>query len=101
MLAERIDAKRAREAELINKIMPQEELMAKAERMARRLAELSPVAVQGMKESMVRGDGLDYAAIDQITDVIQNRVMNSEDRKEGGRAFVEKRSAVWPAATQG
>ena len=41
------------------------------------------------------------AAIDQITDVIQNRVMNSEDRKEGGRAFVEKRSAVWPAASQG
>ena len=54
-----------------------------------------------MKESMVRGDGLDYAAIDQITDVIQNRVMNSEDRKEGGRAFIEKRSAVWSAASQG
>ena len=101
LLAERIDAERAREVGLINKIVPQEELMAEAERMARRLAELSPVAVQGMKESMVRGDGLDYAAIDQITDVIQNRVMNSEDRKEGGRAFIEKRSAVWSAASQG
>ena len=56
--------------------------MAEVERMARRLAELSPVAVQGMNSSMVRGDGLDYAAIDQITDVIQNRVMNSRTARK-------------------
>lgn len=101
LLAERVDAERAREVGLINKIVPQEELMAEAERMAQRLSTLSPVAVQGMKESMVRGDSLDYAAVDQITDVVQNRVMNSEDRKEGGRAFVEKRPAVWPSAPKG
>ena len=70
--------------------------MAEAERLANRLAELSPVAVQGMKEMMVQASNLDYTAIDQITEDAQNRVMNSEDRKEGGRAFIEKRSASWP-----
>ena len=70
--------------------------MAEAERLANRLAELSPVAVQGMKEMMVQACNLDYTAIDQITEDAQNRVMNSEDRKEGGRAFIEKRSASWP-----
>ena len=96
LLAERVDAERAREVGLINKIVPDDELMAEAERIANRLAELSPVAVQGMKEMMVQASNLDYAAIDQVTEVAQNRVMNSDDRKEGGRAFVEKRTASWP-----
>jgi E-phenylitaconyl-CoA hydratase len=81
---------------MINKIVEPDQLMKEAERMAQRICELSPVAVQGMKESMVRAASLDYSAVDQITDWIQTRVMNSQDRKEGGRAFNEKRQAVWP-----
>lgn len=96
LLAERVDAKRAYQVGLINKIVAADELLAEAKRMANRLAELSPVAVQGMKESMIRASSLDYAAVDTVTAVVQNRVMNSEDRKEGGRAFIEKRSARWP-----
>ena len=95
LMAERVDAKRAHEVGLINKIVPAEDLMAEAEKAAQRLASLSPAAVQGMKELMVRGGNLDYTALDQVTEIVQNRVMNSEDRKEGGRAFVEKRAAVW------
>ncbi len=96
LLADRIDAERAREVGILNKIVPEGELMAEAERMANRLAELSPVAVQGMKEMMVRASNLDYTAIDQITEVTQNRVMNSQDRKEGARAFSQKQPADWP-----
>ncbi len=96
LLAERVDAQRAYEVGLINKIVPHEQLLAEAEKVARRVCELSPMAVQGMKEAMVRASNLDYTAVDQITDVVQARVMNSEDRKEGGRAFVEKRAANWP-----
>jgi hypothetical protein len=52
--------------------------------------------VQGMKELMVRGSSLDYNAIDQVTDWIQTRVMNSEDRKEGVKAFAKRRKVDWP-----
>ena len=96
LLAERVDAKRAHEVGLINKIVPAEKLRGEAKRIAQRLASLSPAAVQGMKELMVRGGNLDYTALDQFTEIVQNRVMNSEDRKEGGRAFIEKRAAIWP-----
>ena len=96
LLAERVDAKRAHEVGLINKIVPAEKLKGEAKRIAQRLASLSPAAVQGMKELMVRGGNLDYTALDQFTEIVQNRVMNSEDRKEGGRAFIEKRAAIWP-----
>jgi enoyl-CoA hydratase/carnithine racemase len=96
LLADRVDAERAREVGLINKVVPKDQLMAAAEKIAQRLSDLSPMAVQGMKELMVRGSNMDYTAVDQLTELVQNRVMNSEDRKEGGRAFVEKRTARWP-----
>jgi len=98
LLAERIDAERAYQVGLVNKVVPPDQLMAEAERMAARICALSPVAVQGMKESMVRAAKLDYSAVDQITDWIQTRVMNSDDRKEGAKAFLEKRAAEWPGA---
>lgn len=96
LLADRVDAERAREVGLINKIVEPEELAAEAQRTAERLCELSPRAVQGMKESMVRGSALDYSALDHITNLVQTRVMNSEDRKMGGRVFAEKGQADWP-----
>jgi len=95
LLAERVGAERAREVGLVNRVVAPEDLMGEAEKVAERLCTLSPAAVQGMKESMVRGSNLDYAAVDQITGDVQTRVMNSEDRQEGGRAFVEKRVAQW------
>ena len=47
---------------------------------------------------MVRAASLDYAAVDQITDWVQTRVMNSDDRKEGAKAFAEKREVDWPGS---
>ena len=96
LLEERISAQRAYDVGMINKIVAKDQLMIEAEKIANRFCELSPVAVQGMKESMIRASSLDYGAIDQITDSVQTRVMNSEDRKEGARAFIEKRAAQWP-----
>ena len=94
--AGRIDAERAYQVGMINKVVPRDRLMAEAEEVAQRICELSPVAVQGMKESMVRANALDYEAVDQITGEVQTRVMNSEDRKEGGRAFSEREKVDWP-----
>ncbi len=96
LLAERVSAQRAYEIGMINKIVPADQLMAEAEKIAERFCQLSPVAVQGMKESMIRASSLDYAAVDHITEHVQTRVMNSEDRKEGGKVFLEKRKAEWP-----
>jgi enoyl-CoA hydratase/carnithine racemase len=96
LMAGRVDAERAREVGLVNRVVEGDQLMAEAERAAERLCELSPRAVQGMKESMVRASGLDYSAVDHITNLVQTRVMNSEDRKMGGRVFAEKGQADWP-----
>ena len=91
--AGRIDAERAYQVGMLNKVVPHDQLMAEAESVASRICELSPMAVQGMKESMVRASSLDYEAVDQITGQVQTRVMNSGDRKAGARAFAERNQA--------
>ena len=96
LLADRVDAERAREVGMINRVVEPDDLMAEADKVAQRLCELSPRAVQGMKESMVRGAALDYAAMDHITNLVQTRVMNSEDRKLGGKVFNDRGSVSWP-----
>jgi enoyl-CoA hydratase/carnithine racemase len=94
--ADKVSAERAREVGLINKIVDDDQLMKEAEKAAHRLAELSPMAVQGMKELMVRGSSLDYTAVDQVTDFVQTRVMNSNERKIGANAFAAKKTPKWP-----
>ena len=94
--AEKVSAERAYQVGILNRIVEPDDLKAAAEAAAQRLAKLSPVAVQGMKEMMVRAAGLEDVAIHDITGSVQNRVMNSEDRKEGGRAFAERREVDWP-----
>jgi enoyl-CoA hydratase/carnithine racemase len=96
LLADRVDAERAREVGIVNRVVAQDELMAEADKVAQRFCELSPRAVQGMKESMVRGSALDYAALDHITNLVQTRVMNSEDRKMGGQVFNDRGTVDWP-----
>jgi len=94
--AGRVDAERAYQIGMINKVVPEDQLMVEAEKVAQRIAELSPVAVQGMKESMVRASALDYQAVDQITADVQTRVMTSEDRRQGSKAFAERIQVDWP-----
>lgn len=96
LLAGRVDAERAHQVGIVNRIVEPEDLTAEADRMAQRLCELSPRAVQGMKESMVRGAALDYAALDHITNLVQTRVMNSEDRRLGGEVFNQRGAVDWP-----
>lgn len=96
LLAERVDAQRAHQVGILNKVVERDQLMTEAKRVADRICTLSPMAVQGMKESMVRASTLDHSALDQITDWVQTRVMNSDDRKEGARAFAERRQVDWP-----
>ena len=94
--AERVSAERAYQVGMVNQIVPKDQLMAAAEKVAKRICSLSPMAVQGMKELMVRAFALDYPAINKITGEVQNRVMNSDDRKEGALAFADKRPVDWP-----
>jgi enoyl-CoA hydratase len=87
----RIDAQEAWRLGLINYVVPQEQLIAKAEELAATIAENGPIAVRKIKEAVRRCSGRPYEDAFKIEDEIARDVIRTEDAREGPRAFIEKR----------
>jgi enoyl-CoA hydratase len=87
----RIDAQEAWRLGLINYVVPQDKLIAKAEELAATIAANGPFAVTKIKEAVRRCSGRPYEEAFKIEDEIAREVMRTEDAKEGPRAFMEKR----------
>lgn len=84
-------AREALEMGLLNYVVPREELLPKALELARRLAENGPLALRKIKEGVVRSSGLPLAQAYQVENEVSLSVMQSQDAREGPRAFQEKR----------
>lgn len=84
-----IDARRAYEVGLVNRIVPAERLLAEAFELAGMICENGPLAVRTAKEIAVRA--LNNEPNFVLEKAIGARVFSSEDAKEGPRAFAEKR----------
>ena len=95
LTAEQFPARRALELGLINEIVAEDELQAKALDWARRIAVNAPLSVQATKESVLRGLGETMRDAYKIESELSRRVFSSEDAKEGPRAFAEKRPPRW------
>ena len=93
-----ISAERALQYGLINAVVPHEQLLDAAIALAERIAGNAPLSVQASKRI---ARGIAYGAYVDETDAWRrNRaeskvVMQSEDSKEGPRAFSEKRAPQW------
>jgi len=87
-----IDAERARAIGLVNDVLAdQEAVVAAAQAMAREIAANSPLAVQGSKAVLQRGDGF---TVEQSLDFVglwNAAFIQSEDLGEAVAAFFEKR----------
>jgi enoyl-CoA hydratase/carnithine racemase len=94
-LSERVDAQRAEDFGLVNRVVPDAELRETAYAIAASLAEGPAIAFGHMKDNldhaMMSGflDSLDYEAENMV------RTARTLDHKEAVRAFVEKRKAAF------
>ncbi|MEO8597269.1 MAG: enoyl-CoA hydratase/isomerase family protein [Candidatus Solibacter sp.] len=86
----------ARDFALAHELAPDPE--ARAHQIARSLADSSPTAVQTGLDFVQRVKGLDWQAAGVVAQQMRNQVFNSEDFREGLRAFREKRPPEWPSA---
>lgn len=84
-----IDARRAYDIGLVNEVVPRADLMAAAMKWAETICQNGPLAVRTAKEIAVRSLALESGFV--LEKALGARVMNSEDAKEGPRAFAEKR----------
>lgn len=84
-----IDAQRAYDIGLVNEVVPAAELMSTALKWAETICKNGPLAVRTAKEIAVRALNLEPGFV--LEKALGARVMDSEDAKEGPRAFAEKR----------
>jgi enoyl-CoA hydratase len=91
LVGDSISAEEARLIGLVNYVVPQSELMAKAEEFAAKIAANGPLAVRKAKEAVLRSAGLSLEDSERIENAVVAEVMRSEDAREGPRAFMEKR----------
>lgn len=90
-----ITAQRAHEIGLVNKVVPYAKLMEEALALAERVVANAPVAVQAGKELMYKSMDMSMNEAFDLNLKLKNKVYQSEDSKEGPRAFAEKRAPQW------
>jgi crotonobetainyl-CoA hydratase len=92
----RVSAAEAKAMGLINDVVPAAELRDRARAMAMMIVEGAPLAVQASKQVM-----LESLAMPDLHTALRaryseaERMLASEDAKEGQRAFVERRKPNW------
>ena len=91
LIGDTFSAAQALEMGLLNYVVPRDQLIARARALAHRLAENGPLAVQKIKEGVLRSSGLPLDAAYQIENEVSVAVLTSKDAREGPRAFKEKR----------
>ncbi|MFZ1946476.1 MAG: enoyl-CoA hydratase-related protein [bacterium] len=88
-----IDAATALRIGLVNKVVPQAELLAECEKTARTIAAKAPIAVRYMIEVVNRGLDMSLEGGMELEAGVFGLAFSTEDYKEGTRAFLEKRKA--------
>ncbi len=90
-----VDAERALQFGIVNRVVPREGLLEVAYGYARRIVANAPLAVRATKQSALQGLAMDVEAAYENEARPSDFVFATDDAKEGPRAFVEKRAPVW------
>jgi len=90
-----IDAAKALELGIVNAVVTPEELMNEAYKLARKIADGPPVAIALAKRAIYRSEHSDLRGALEFETFAQNVCHETEDSKEGIKAFIEKRAPVF------
>jgi enoyl-CoA hydratase len=80
---------------LVNQLVLYDQLIAAGEKMAQSFLKGAPLALRYIKEAIYKGSEMTLEQGLRFESDLQSMVMQTEDAKEGPRAFVEKRPANW------
>ena len=95
LVGEAVDAARAKEMGLVWKVVPHDELMAEARRLATRLCQSAPLAVRATKEVAVRSRTMSWVEAVRFGETMRLVAGNTADAAEGRAAFRDKRAPHW------
>jgi E-phenylitaconyl-CoA hydratase len=93
LTGDRIDAETALRAGIVSRVTPVDDLMPTALKLATRIAGHAPLAVRAVKEVALTAMDETFDQSMRLGGALRWVVGQTDDAKEGPRAFVEKRNA--------
>jgi len=93
--AKPIAARQAEKLGLVNEVVPLADLMPTARRWAQDMLECAPLSIRLTKQSALRNLHLSVREALATPAPLFQAFMDSEDRREGPKAFAEKRKPIW------
>lgn len=91
-LARKLDAQEALSYGLVNAVADKSDVISLAQEYAQKIAKNAPLAIREAKRSILFSQRRFIKEELEVERLAYERVLDSEDRKEGLRAFLEKRS---------
>ena len=89
---ERLGAQRAYDLGLVSEVVPHEQLLERAREVAAIINRNAPLAVRGTRLAIRKGLDLPLHEAEILAEAFRERVVRTDDAREGPRAFVEKRA---------
>jgi enoyl-CoA hydratase/carnithine racemase len=79
----------------VNRVVPADQLMSTAEEIAGKICLGAPLSLIAIKEAITKGVELPLEEGFKLESELAMLLSNTEDQKEGSRAFAEKRPPQW------
>lgn len=95
LTGEMISAEEALRIGLVEEVVAPDQLLPRAEQVAKTIASMAPIAVAKCIEAVQAGYDLPLRQALDLEASLFGLCCGTEDRTEGTRAFLEKRSAIW------
>jgi enoyl-CoA hydratase/carnithine racemase len=95
MTAKLMDAREAYRIGLVNKVVPLADLISTAQELAATINENAPLAVRAVKEAAYKGLQMPLNEGLRFETLLLSHLRQSEDSREGPKAFAEKRKPVF------
>jgi E-phenylitaconyl-CoA hydratase len=95
LIGETVNAERAKAMGLVWQVVPHDDLLAEARRLAERLCQSAPLAVRATKEVAVRARTLPWVEAVRFGETMRLVAGSTADAAEGRAAIREKRSPQW------
>jgi enoyl-CoA hydratase len=95
LLGEAVDASTAFRMGLVNKVVPQDELLAEARKWAGTILQNAPLAISAVKRSALTGLRLNLKEAFEQELALAAEIFMTEDAREGPLAFAQKRKPEW------
>jgi enoyl-CoA hydratase/carnithine racemase len=82
---------------MISEVVEHEQLLDRAHEIADTVNRNAPLAVRGTRLAIRRGLDLPLHEAEMMAEAFRERVVRTDDAKEGPAAFMEKRAPRWTA----